>query len=48
VAELVEALSDAGLQGVEVKGSFDCFAGTSKESVARKFGVRGINVYGTK
>jgi hypothetical protein len=27
----------------EVVGYFDSFAGTSKEDVARKFGVRGAN-----
>jgi hypothetical protein len=27
---------------------FDCFRGTSKEAVARKFGVRGANVFARK
>lgn len=26
----------------------DCFAGTSKESVTRKFGVVGVNVFARK
>jgi hypothetical protein len=27
---------------------FDCFRQTSKEDVARKFGVRGVNVFARK
>jgi len=48
VAELVEALGSAGLSDVRVDRSFDCFRGTSKENVASKYGVRGVNVYGRK
>jgi hypothetical protein len=33
-----------GLTAVRVVQRFDCFKGTSKENVARKFGVQGINV----
>jgi hypothetical protein len=36
-------LADAGFTRVEVVEYFDAFAGTSKEKVARKFGVRGAN-----
>jgi hypothetical protein len=31
-----------------VKERFDCFRGTSKEGVAKKFGVVGVNVYAMK
>ena len=34
--------------GVEVVGRYDCFGGTSKERIARKYGVRGVTVVGTK
>ncbi len=37
------ALADAGFQRGEVVAHFDSFAGTSKEKVARKYGVRGAN-----
>jgi hypothetical protein len=33
---------------VAIVARFDCFAGTSKESVARKFGVMGVNVTATR
>jgi len=33
---------------VAVVARFDAFAGTSKENVARKFGVRGVNVFARK
>jgi hypothetical protein len=31
-----------------VKERFDCFRGTSKEGVTRKYGVLGVNVYAAK
>jgi hypothetical protein len=31
-----------------VKERFDCFRGTSKERVAKKYGVVGVNVYARK
>ncbi len=41
-------LGQVGLSGVRVVSRFDCFKGTSKESTARKYGVRGVNVFGEK
>jgi hypothetical protein len=37
-----------GFDDVAVKERFDCFRGTSKERVARKYGVAGVNVYARK
>jgi hypothetical protein len=31
-----------------LKERFDCFRGTSKEAVAEKYGVVGVNVYARK
>jgi hypothetical protein len=33
---------------VAIVARFDCFLGTSKEQVARKYGVRGVNVLARK
>jgi hypothetical protein len=33
----------AGFHDPELRGTFDSFRGTSKESTARKFGVLGAN-----
>ena len=33
---------------IVVKERFDCFRGTSKERVANKYGVVGVNVYARK
>jgi hypothetical protein len=30
---------------VRLTRRFDCFRGTSKEKIARKFGVQGVNVF---
>jgi hypothetical protein len=43
--ELIDVLKKVGLEEARVADHFDCFRGTSKESVARKFGVQGVNVY---
>ena len=48
MAELPRALADAGFEDVEIVERFDCFRGTSKESVARKYGVIGVNLTATK
>ncbi len=37
-----------GLSAARVTRYFDCFAGTSKEAVARKYSVRGAKVYAIK
>ncbi len=41
-------LTTAGFWEVKITDRFDCFRGTSKENVARKFGVHGVNVFGRK
>ena len=41
----MELLGRVGLSKVRVTQRFDCFEGTSKEAVAKKFGVRGVNVF---
>jgi len=33
---------------VKITERFDCFRGTSKENVARKFGVHGVNLFASK
>jgi hypothetical protein len=37
-----------GFVGVEPRKRFDCFLGTSKERIARKFGTIGITVFAAK
>ncbi len=44
----MSVLARAGLEAVRVTQHFDCFRATSKEKVARKFGVHGVNVFGRK
>ena len=44
----MEILSGIGFKDVEFRGRFDPFRATTKESVARKFGVIGVNVYARK
>ncbi len=41
-------LGQVGFRGVEVRERFDTFRGTSKERIARKYGVMGVNVYAEK
>lgn len=41
-------LYDLGFQDVRVTARFDCFRGTKKENTARKYGVRGANVFARK
>lgn len=41
-------LEDIGFRSVRISEYFDPFGGTSKERVARKFGVRGVNVHALK
>ena len=38
-------LNGVGFREVAVRERFDAFRGTSKERVARKFGVVGVNVH---
>jgi hypothetical protein len=44
----VLVLASAGFTEVRVAEYFDPFGGTSKEGVARKYGVRGVNVHARK
>jgi hypothetical protein len=41
-------LGQVGFRGVEIRERFDAFRGTSKERIARKYGVVGVNVYAEK
>jgi hypothetical protein len=41
-------LAEVGFDGVEVRERFDPFQGTSKERVARKYRVTGIDVHAAK
>jgi hypothetical protein len=34
----------AGFSGAAITGRFDCFAGTTKERTAQRYGVVGVNV----
>jgi hypothetical protein len=47
-AELISLLAAVGFSDVKITDRFDCFRGTSKENVARKFGVHGVNVFARK
>jgi hypothetical protein len=38
-------LGRLGFEDAAVTQRFDCFRGTSKERVALKYGVAGVNVY---
>lgn len=40
---MIEALQQVGFRTARACHFFDCFAGTSKERVARKYQVRGAN-----
>ena len=41
-------LEAIGFRSVRITEYFDSFAGTSKERVARKYGVRGVNLHAPK
>ncbi len=41
-------LRGLGFEDVRVTAHFDCFRGTKKENTARKYGVRGANVFARK
>jgi hypothetical protein len=40
---MIEAFAAAGF-GARIETRFDCFAGTTKERTARRYGVVGVNV----
>jgi hypothetical protein len=41
-------IEQAGFCEVQVVERFDSFRGTSKEGIARKFGVDGVNLFARK
>ena len=41
-------LESVGFRSARIAEYFDPFGGTSKERVARKYGVRGVNVHALK
>jgi hypothetical protein len=41
-------LESVGFRSLRITEYFDPFGGTSKERVARKYGVRGVNVHALK
>jgi hypothetical protein len=45
---LTDVLGSIGFVDVAVRERFDSFRGTTKENVARKFGVAGVNVFARK
>ena len=45
---MVEVLAKVGFSEVELRERFDAFRGTSKEHIARKYGVLGVNVFARK
>ncbi|MBI3936803.1 MAG: hypothetical protein HY323_07480 [Betaproteobacteria bacterium] len=40
---MLQVIEKAGFRNPAVRDFFDSFSGTSKENVARKFGVKGAN-----
>lgn len=40
---MIEALQQTGFRSVRVCNLFNSFSGTTKEGVARKYGVQGAN-----
>ena len=48
MAELLNLLAAIGFEEVAIREQFDCFRGTTKERTARKYGVKGVNVYARK
>ncbi len=45
---MISLLESTGFTEVRITERFDCFRGTSKETVARKFGVHGVNLSARK
>jgi hypothetical protein len=41
---MIEIFASAGFADVAITHSYDCFAGTTKERTARRYGVRGVNL----
>ncbi len=45
---MIDVLGRVGFHDVVLREHFDAFGGTIKESVARKYGVVGVNVFARK
>ena len=45
---MIAAFETAGFRDVHVVAHFDCFAETTKERTARKYGVQGVNLSARK
>lgn len=41
---MIEVFQSAGFTSVAIAHRFDCFAGTTKEKTARRYGVIGVNL----
>ena len=41
---MIGVFQSAGFNDVAITHRFDCFAGTTKERTARRYGVVGVNV----
>jgi hypothetical protein len=44
----VAVLEELGFEEVRVTARFDCFRATTKERTAKKYGVRGANIFARK
>jgi hypothetical protein len=45
---MIEVFAAAGFSDVRLTQRFDCFAGTTKERTARRYGVVGVNLSAKK
>jgi hypothetical protein len=45
---MIDVFEAAGFRDVAITHRYDCFAGTSKERTARKYGVIGVNLSATR
>ncbi len=41
---MIDLFTDAGFINVSITQRFECFAGTTKERTARRYGVVGVNL----
>ena len=48
MGELLEVRPAIGFRAVELRERFDAFRGTSKERLARKYDVMGVNIFARK
>jgi hypothetical protein len=45
---MIDVFSAAGFRDVAITHRYDCFAATTKERTAKKYGVIGVNVFATR